>query len=725
MTLFATLGTIDNNDVTVNFNAIGIDGVVSDYDDNDLVFTVEVNGEAAIDIDMTSYIRAVASDTTAVSQEEVATALQAAFDANFSGDNAITVTAFGDGTIGFDVAGGHGYMRMAEYAPIDGSTAGTFLATAVNSGTLVLDKNVRYNDAGSVTSFKGDVAYSDKRTASATPLFELPFSSYNTTNNAGRVELFSDTKRPQTPAMALSGTWAAGDTVAFSTDTSSLTLGTYTVTAADEADTSLETLAQNLANHINTDSVSGDVMLATAEGANLYVMGVNSATVHGTLSSVDTTAGTGALASGAFSTVADIDLTGANVLTVELDNSGTAISLTLTDGDYSSIENVAAEINLQIARSGQFEGDSAISAVVLSGYDVYHSDTPSDTHKYLSLQNAAGLEIEVAGNFVTTGLFFGGETNSEVDSTRILSSLGMTAYGYTTSGLTDGGVDTTAGSGIVSVSIVDGDTTIARDVTLGIQSDTRSFSDFSSDLATAVNAAFADDGYSVTASYSDDGSFSLTLDQSGAKTLTLSGTIVEDAFGSTSVSATGYDGDVVDLASMDDVVTAINSDLTAAGMDVAASFDSAAAKLVFTASGGDAGSASTVALSGTDLTSLQFGSTLSATGTDGNATDASIADIDVSTEDGATAALTSIDNAITYVSSERSKLGAIQNRLDHTVSNLTNVVTNTEASRSRIMDADYGQESAALAKAQIIQQAATAMLAQANQSSQSVLSLLQ
>ena len=59
------------------------------------------------------------------------------------------------------------------------------------------------------------------------------------------------------------------------------------------------------------------------------------------------------------------------------------------------------------------------------------------------------------------------------------------------------------------------------------------------------------------------------------------------------------------------------------------------------------------------------------------------------------------------------------------MSNLTNIATNTEASRSRIMDADYGAESANLAKAQIIQQAATAMLAQANQSAQSVLSLLQ
>jgi len=63
--------------------------------------------------------------------------------------------------------------------------------------------------------------------------------------------------------------------------------------------------------------------------------------------------------------------------------------------------------------------------------------------------------------------------------------------------------------------------------------------------------------------------------------------------------------------------------------------------------------------------------------------------------------------------------------LEHTINNLTNIVTNTQASRSRIMDTDYAAETTELARSQIIQQAATAMLAQANQQPQSVLSLLQ
>ena len=99
-------------------------------------------------------------------------------------------------------------------------------------------------------------------------------------------------------------------------------------------------------------------------------------------------------------------------------------------------------------------------------------------------------------------------------------------------------------------------------------------------------------------------------------------------------------------------------------------------------------------------------------------------DIGVDTITAATSALTQLDSAISVVSTYRSSLGAMVNRLNYTVDNLPNVSPNTSASRSRILDADYAATTTELARTQIIQQAATAMLAQANQSSQSVLSLL-
>ena len=101
-----------------------------------------------------------------------------------------------------------------------------------------------------------------------------------------------------------------------------------------------------------------------------------------------------------------------------------------------------------------------------------------------------------------------------------------------------------------------------------------------------------------------------------------------------------------------------------------------------------------------------------------------VASIDISTQAGAQVALTSLDAALKSVSFNQAKLGAFQNRLDAVISNLTEVNQNMSASRSRIQDTDYAAETTNLAKSQIIQQAATAMLAQANQSSQSVLSLL-
>ena len=98
--------------------------------------------------------------------------------------------------------------------------------------------------------------------------------------------------------------------------------------------------------------------------------------------------------------------------------------------------------------------------------------------------------------------------------------------------------------------------------------------------------------------------------------------------------------------------------------------------------------------------------------------------LSIGTQDSAARALTKIDEALNSVSLQRADLGAIQNRLDATINNLTSSSTNLTTARSRILDADYSAETTSLNKAQIIQQAATAMLAQANQQPQMVLSLL-
>ena len=87
--------------------------------------------------------------------------------------------------------------------------------------------------------------------------------------------------------------------------------------------------------------------------------------------------------------------------------------------------------------------------------------------------------------------------------------------------------------------------------------------------------------------------------------------------------------------------------------------------------------------------------------------------------------MTRFDNAIGSVASMRATLGAISNRFDHVVDNLTNVVANTESAKSRVEDADFAVETTALTRNTVLQQAATSMIAQANAQKNSILALLQ
>jgi flagellin len=106
------------------------------------------------------------------------------------------------------------------------------------------------------------------------------------------------------------------------------------------------------------------------------------------------------------------------------------------------------------------------------------------------------------------------------------------------------------------------------------------------------------------------------------------------------------------------------------------------------------------------------------------ATGSAISSISIATQAGAQAAIDPVDNALETINATRSEMGAVTNRLDFTISNLMNVSENTAAARSRIVDADFAAETANLSRAQVLQQASQAMLAQANAAPQRVLQLL-
>jgi len=145
---------------------------------------------------------------------------------------------------------------------------------------------------------------------------------------------------------------------------------------------------------------------------------------------------------------------------------------------------------------------------------------------------------------------------------------------------------------------------------------------------------------------------------------------------------------------------------------------------LLTGSGGTTSSGSFSFQIGSGTTSAnQLSITIASLATSGSTL--SVNSLTLASMTSATSAITAIDSAITALNSQRASLGSYSNRLDHTVNNLTNISNNLAAGLGRIEDADFAAETTSLAKSQILQQASTAMLAQANASKQNVLSLLQ
>jgi len=235
---------------------------------------------------------------------------------------------------------------------------------------------------------------------------------------------------------------------------------------------------------------------------------------------------------------------------------------------------------------------------------------------------------------------------------------------------------------------------------------------------------------SATLQLSDDDVYSMTVSD-GTQSYTASNLIVDI---SDSTSTNNFANSITDAllgsgitASMD-----VNGNLFFTRKDGGAvilqSFTSANGKSATWTPGSGQGTSYSLAGTGsvagsTSVTTTSSSSSSSSSSSTNSGT--SVANMSIATQTGADSAIGTIDAALNYVQAERSNLGAIQNRLTYTVDNLTNAMTNAASARSRVLDTDYAKETAELARAQIIQQAATAMLAQANQQPQIVLALLQ
>ncbi|MES2075851.1 MAG: flagellin, partial [Pseudomonadota bacterium] len=215
--------------------------------------------------------------------------------------------------------------------------------------------------------------------------------------------------------------------------------------------------------------------------------------------------------------------------------------------------------------------------------------------------------------------------------------------------------------------------------------------------------------------------------QSG--TTNINASVVKDgATATTSLVLTDKAGNDININNLTDATTGLGA-ASIRGADTPALGPTALAQGTTTAIGGLA----SATVGGTLGFSSDNGFTITSTGSAifknaalaANGSDLqSVAKLDVSTVEGSNAALLSIDSALNQINSNRASLGAIQNRFAATISNLQTTTENLSASRSRIQDTDFASETANLTRGQILQQAGTAMLAQANSLPNGVLSLL-
>ena len=220
----------------------------------------------------------------------------------------------------------------------------------------------------------------------------------------------------------------------------------------------------------------------------------------------------------------------------------------------------------------------------------------------------------------------------------------------------------------------------------------------------AINAVAGATG--VTAAFDGSSKAALILNEADGDNIAI--TNWSQGTATMSVQSMKADGATLSATALD-VITSGGTDSTI----VTGSF-SMTADAAFSIQDQEAGTVDVSSLVGYFNTASTKSSTLSA-----------VSAIDVGTTSGAKTAMDALDGALRMVSAQRSDLGSVSNRLDSTVSNLTNISTNLAAGKGRIEDADFAAETTNLAKSQILQQASTAMLAQANSSKQSVLSLLQ
>jgi flagellin len=360
-----------------------------------------------------------------------------------------------------------------------------------------------------------------------------------------------------------------------------------------------------------------------------------------------------------------------------------------TQTDFNGVKLLDGSFNAQIFQVGANAGETiAVNGIVdarttaLGSNTLVADGTATGSTLVGAALNAvlAEADLSLTTNAGTiSGITYAANSGANQIASAInnaASGIGITATATNSAaltGLTAGTVtfNLVGGTGAATTSAISASITDPNDLT---------------NLSTAINAVSNTTG--ITASFTNGNKNSLTLTSSDGRNIGI-GTFANSGAGTTAT----FGGQTLTEGGANDTAVATGIVTLTSGRGA-----------TLTANGG----ADVFAQAGANVSTFT-----------------SLATVDISTFAGASASLKVLDASLAQVSSARADLGAVQNRFMTTIDNLQTTSENLSASRSRIQDADFAAETAALSRAQVLQQAATAMIAQANQLPQQVLQLLQ
>ena len=373
----------------------------------------------------------------------------------------------------------------------------------------------------------------------------------------------------------------------------------------------------------------------------------------------------------------------------------------------SEVTQLVAELD-RIAQTSEFNGTKLLDGSfgtqqfqvgANANQTIVAASANARTNQYGNNQNAAAAGAGPASTATAFGA--NGVTSGAVTINGSIGSSTITTV-----------ANATAASTAAQINAVKGST--------GVGATART--DLSLTLGAAGSYSFtlqSDNAPALTVSFSTSGGLSAAVSAFNDQTSKTGVTAALNTAGTAVVltNASGNDISLANLAGNTNAGTGVVQKLDSAGANVGATTTVAAVG----AAGNQALASGSISLDSEKSFAITSASTALTTG--GSALK-SVSNLDVSSFANATDALKTVDSALAFINGARAKLGALQSRFESTISTLQVTSDNLSASRSRIQDADFAMETANLSRAQVLQQAGTAMIAQANQLPQGVLALL-